>query len=109
MADLVYREPLLDGEPARRVERALLEEEPDLVAGAEEVLVARARLLARGEDRDVLRRVEVFEQRGGATPQTVAYFGRGEAFEDEESVPLVAREPFRAQLHVLKNGHAEGH
>jgi hypothetical protein len=58
VADLVYGPRLLLHEPPLGVERALLEEEPNLVAGVEKVLVGAARLLAGREDGENFARLE---------------------------------------------------
>ena len=72
VADLVDRARLALPQPALSVERLLLEEEADPVAGLEEVAVLGVAVLARREDGRDLGRLEGLQQLGHARAQRVA-------------------------------------
>ena len=87
VADLVDRQLLGLLQRAVRGERVLLEEEPNLVAGVEEVVVGRAGLLVRREHRDRLG-LEGLEQLMGTVDERATRRRVGEPFDDQHPVPL---------------------
>lgn len=88
VADLVDRSLDRLAQRAVRGERVLLEEAPDRVSRAEEVVVGRAGLLVGREHRDGLGAKRV-HQLIGARDQRVTCGGVDEPLEDEEAVALV--------------------
>lgn len=86
MADLVEDLGQGSGQFTVGVEGVLFEEEPDLVAGFQEPVVAAVGPVGRGEDGRRLRGVEAGDEGGHALPQARAVLGGVEVGEHEHAV-----------------------
>ena len=89
MPDLIDRLFFLVLERTVRVEGVFLEEETNLIAGGEEVLVSEAALFVCGKDRDYFRRIEGLDQLLGARAQPIAIGLVDETFENEITIVVV--------------------
>src|SRR5215475_2167521 len=87
--DFIDRPLLVVSQAAIGSESVLFKKEADLVAGVEEVIVARSGLLASRKDRGGASRVEIADKLLGSPLQSLTLFAPGEVFNYEEPVAFI--------------------
>ena len=97
MTDLVQAVPLGLPQPPACIEGVVLEKEPDLVTGLDEVVVALVQIPGARENRADLRRIEALDERQCPLLQCSTSFARDEIAQNQESVVLVGGNHFGRQ------------